>query len=202
MGQTKDTTTSQASSQYTPTAAEQEMQKLQLQQYKQLQPAQTQSMQSGYGLINQLLTGGQLPGYLDSLSGGINAQDIGTSATQYALNAMPGMQSLGILDSGEAAKSISKGIANEILLPTQQFNQNQLLQMLNLASGQAAQAQQGFTAGTNTLASQLAGLRSYSGTQTQTQTSNPFLSSFYGSLGGSLGSLGWNKSGGFSFGGK
>jgi hypothetical protein len=177
----------------TPTAEETALNQQYLKEYQASAPGRMQAQQSGYGLINQLLMGGGLPGYLSSLSGGISPQTIAEQSTNYAMKAMPGMQSLGILDSGEALRSISKGIATDINLPSQQFNQNQLLQMLNLASGQAAQTQQLNYGQGNTLSQALAGLRSTStqgtttGTTSQTTGKSFFDSQFMGGIGQGIG---------------
>jgi len=186
----------------TPTAEETALNQQYFKEFQASAPGRMQATQSGYGLINQLLTGGNLPGYLNSLAGGISPETIAQQSTNYALKAMPGMQSLGILDSGEALRSISKGIATDINLPSQQFNQNQLLQMLNLASGQAAQTQ-GLNYGQgNTLSQALAGLRSVQSTgSTQgnwMQQSQPSTMSMVGkglSAAGSLASSLWGAPG-------
>jgi hypothetical protein len=198
---TAGTTVVNQTSTPTPTAEETAMNQMLLREQQASSPGRMQAQQSGYGLINQLLTGGSLPGYLGSLAGGISAETIAEQSTNYALKAMPNMQSLGVLDSGEAARSISKGIATDINLPSQQFNQNQLLQMLNLASGQAAQTQQMNYGQGNQLSGALAGLRSNTTTgsynsQTTTMGMNPFLKSFQTALGGSLGGSNANFAGG------
>jgi hypothetical protein len=184
MGTTKisSSTTSQAK----PTPQEKEMNKLLLEQYQQIQPQQTGYYSDAFNLASNLLKGQNLPGYLQGLPGGISGQDVGTQAAQYAINNMPGMQSLGIMDSGVAANSIAKGIAKEVTLPVAEYNSNLLLSLLNLATGQASQGTSSFQGSSGMLANQLAGLRKTTGTQTQTQ--NPFLQSFYGSLGKTLGS--------------
>lgn len=190
MGSDKGTTTNNTTTQATPTAAELEMQNLQLGQYKQIQPQQTEYYENAYNLANALMQGNQLPGFLSSLAGGINSQDTAKQATSYALKALPGMQSMGLTDSGVAAKSIAKGIANDITLPVAEYNSNLLLNLLNLATGQSSQGTNQFQSGSNTLANSLAGLRSTttSGTTT-TKTMNPFLKSFQQSAGSGLGNI-------------
>jgi len=80
---------------------------------------------------------------------------------------------------------------------TQYQNINTLLNLLNLAIGGQAQIQQPVIATGNTLSQSLAGLRTINqtgtstgttgGTTTGTTSSNPFLESFYGTLGTTLG---------------
>lgn len=198
---TTETVVQSGTQTYQPTEMEKELQKKQLAQYEQVEPSQTQYYLSGYDLATQLLRGGELPGYLSNLPTGISESTIGEQATQYALSAMPGMQKLGLTNSGTAAKSIAGGIASDILLPVQEYNTNLLLSLLNLASGQASTGTGQFTGGTNTLAQALAGqgTTSTTSTGTTTQTSmNPFLKSFQQSLGQTLGSPSFSM-GPFSF---
>ena len=192
MGKEKTTTETQssASQQYTPTAEETKLQQLQLGQYEELQPQQTEYFGSSYDLATALLQGEQLPGYLQGMQTGIDEQTIADQSTKYALDALPSFQKLGLTESGTAARNISKGIATDIALPSQEYNTNLLLSMLNLASGQAATGTQQFSGGTNTLAQALAGqgTSTSSGTQSSTVSSmNPFLKSLQMSAGRSLG---------------
>jgi hypothetical protein len=188
MGQEKGSTVTNTTTQATPTPAELEMQNVQLQQFKDIAPQQTDYYKSAYNLSNLLLGGQELPGSFKSIFGGLDENAIGTQAANYAQKSMPGMQSLGILDSGESLRSISKGIANEVMFPAKEYNSNLLLNLLNLATGQASQGTSQFQGGTNTLAQSLAGLRSINqqGTTT-TYSMNPFLKSFQQSAGTSLG---------------
>ena len=198
MGSSKGTSVTNTTTQATPTPEEQEMQKLQLQTFQATQPLQQQAQMSGLNLINQLLTGGSpLPGFFGQMAQGISPNAIGTQAAQYAKQNMPGMQSLGILDSGEAEQSIARGIANEVLFPAEQFNIGALQNMLNLALSGQAQVQAPIQAGTNTLANQLAGLRSVNQQGTSTLYGmNPFLQSLQTqagkTLGGSQFQFGWS----------
>lgn len=201
MGSEKTTTVVDNTQKATPTPEETEWIKLMLEQYKQIQPQQTAYQSNAFNLANALLQGQQLPGYLGTLPGGISSQDAATQATQYALNAMPGMQSLGLGESGVAARSIAKGIANEVTLPVAEYNSNLLLNLLNLATGQASQGTSSFQSGSNTLANQLAGLRTIQSSETTTQKGmNPFLKSFQQNFGQTLGAP-KVQAGPFSFGG-
>lgn len=163
------------------TEEEKQMQQLQLQQYKQTVGPQTQAQLSGLNLVNQLLTG-QIPGgFYQKLGQGISPEAIGNQATKYAFQNMPGFQSQGIYDSGIMAKQISRGIANEVLYPAEQFNIGSLQNLMNMALSGQAQVQQPIQQGNSMLYSQLAGLRPVTQQGTSTQTSstpggtNPFL---------------------------
>jgi len=201
MGQDKGSTVTNTTTTPKPTAEETEMNKMALAQQKEIQPQQTDYYKSAYNLSNLLLGGQQLPGYLSSVTQGIDPNAIGQQAANYAKQNMPGMQSLGVLDSGESMRSIAKGISNDVLFPAQQFNSNLLMSLLGIASGQGSNATSQFQSGTNTLAQSLAGLRSINqqGT-TSTYGMNPFLKSFQTSAGKTLGSPSF-QSGPFGFGG-
>jgi len=163
------------------------MQRLQLGQYKQTVGGQTQAQLQGLNLVNQLLTGGSLPGYLNTLTSGISSEAIGNQAARLAKQYGAGFQSMGIDDSGVAFRETSRGIANELLYPTEQFNIGSLQNLLNLALSGQAQVQQPIQAGTNTLSQSLAGLRSVNQSGMTTMTSmNPFLKSFQTELGAGL----------------
>jgi len=197
MGETKveETThvTNEATQQATPTPEESELNRLRLEQYRQTAQPQTDVQLRGLSLIEQLLSGStDLPGFFGQMGEGISPETIGTTATRLAGEALPGFQDLGLLDSGVMGKEISRSIANELLFPAEQFNIGAKQNLLNLALSGQAQVQQPITAGNQLLGAQLAGLRSVrstgTGTTTGTTSRNPFLESFYGSLGTTLGS--------------
>ena len=193
MGRDRSSLQSQQSTQYTPTPEEQEMQRLQLGQYKQTVGGQTQAQLQGLNLVNQLLTGGSLPGYLNTLTSGISSEAVGNQAARLAKQYGAGFQSMGIDDSGVAFRETSRGIANELLYPTEQFNIGSLQNLLNLALSGQAQIQQPIQAGTNTLSQSLAGLRSVNQSGMTTMTSmNPFLKSFQTELGKTAGGGRWS----------
>lgn len=75
---TSGTTVVNSTTTPTPTAEETAMNQLQLKQAKELDPYQTNVNKSALGLANQLLTGQNLPGYLNPLTQGI------TSNQQYS----------------------------------------------------------------------------------------------------------------------
>lgn len=171
----------------TPTPEETELNKLLLERTKATQGGTIQAQQGGLNLINQLLLGQEPTGDLYKQLGGISPEAIGTQATELTRKNLPQFQNLGLMDSGVMQKEISRGIANELLFPAEQFNVGAKQNLLNLALSGQAQVQQPIQWGTNTLSSNLQGLRTT--TTTGTQTSNPFLQSFYQSLGQGLGSL-------------
>ena len=193
MCQEKQTTTGTTNQTMTPTptAEETALNKLTLERMQATQPGMIQAQQQGLGLINQLLTGQQLPGYLGTLPGGLSSEAIGHQASRMAGQYGAGFQNLGIADSGVAYRETARGIANELLMPSEQFNLQNLMQLLNIGVGGQAQVQQPILAQSGQLGASLAGLRSVTqtGTTSQTTTSmNPFLKSFQTSLGQTFGS--------------
>lgn len=129
-----------------------------------------------------------MPGYLNTLPGGISEDVVGSITQQSLQDIMPQFQKSGILDSGTAAQ-ISSRTAADIRNQAKQFNIQNLMQLLNVGVGGQAQVQQPALATSQMLNQSLAGLRSInqSGSQT-TLGMNPFLKSFQQSLGQTLGS--------------
>lgn len=198
MGSKKETTTNNTNSTTTPTATpqQQELNQLQLDQYKTLLPQSTAMQQSGFNLGNSLLNGQALPGYLNGLPGGID-KGVQDSIVQESLRQItPQFQAGGILNSGSAA-AISARTAADVYRNSAQFNIQNLQQLLNLAVGGQAIPQATNLANTNTLSGSLQGLRSMntSGNTTQTQIGqNPFVSSFQTQAGTTLGNpFSWFK---------
>lgn len=191
MGKEKGTTITNQTTTPTPTAEETELNKLELERQRATQPGMIQTQQSSLNLINQLLTGNTpLPGFFGKMAEGISPQTIGTTATKMALESLPYFQELGLTESGTAAKSISKNIANELLFPAEQFNLGSLQNLLNLALSGQAQVQQPILASSANLGQRLAGLRTVNTSGTTTQYSmNPFLKSFQQSAGQGLGNV-------------
>jgi len=175
----------------TPTAEETALNKLQLEQAQQAQPGVLQANQSSLNLINQLLTGQALPGYLNTLPGGISPDVTQGIVNQSLRDVGSNMNFQGILDSGTAA-SIGARTAGDIRLSAEEFNLQNLMQLMNLASGQAAQNQQIQGGTVNALGQRLAGLRPINqmGSVSNTQTSmNPFLKSFQQGMGAVPGNI-------------
>jgi hypothetical protein len=149
--------------------------------------------------VNTLLTGGQLPGNLGQLSGGLSQAWQNNAANAAVNQTRAGLNSSGLLDSGAGAVAQAR-TAGDIYNQAGQFNIQTLQQLLNQALGGQASVTGTMQTTSGQLASSLAGLRtinSNSNTNSnQTITSmNPFLKSFQTSLGSSLGS---GFGGGFS----
>ena len=119
---TTETQTTDQTTQATGTPEEQQLNRLLLERQKAAQPGILQAQGQGLNLINQLLTGGQLPGFLGKLSQGLSPEAIGAQASKLAGQFGAGFQGLGIGDSGTAFKETARGIASEVLLPAEQFN--------------------------------------------------------------------------------
>jgi hypothetical protein len=192
MGKEKATTTNVVNQTTTPTpsAEETRLNQLDLQSREANQQGITDMQKNSLNLGNLLLTGQNLPGYLQGLPGGISPEVTQSIVDQSLRDIRPGFQQGGILDSGVAA-SISARTAGDIRRGSAEFNLNNLQQLLNLAVGGQAQIQQPILAQSQALGGRLAGLRSTntSGTGSTTNTSmNPFLKSFQTGLGSSLGS--------------
>lgn len=191
MGKEKATTTNvvNQSTTPTPTAEETRLNQLDLQTREANQQGVTDIQRNSLNLGNLLLTGQQLPGYLQTLPGGISPEVTQSIVDQSLRDIRPGFQQGGILDSGVAA-SISARTAGDIRRGSAEFNLNNLQQLLNLAVGGQAQIQQPILAQSQALGGRLAGLRSTNQTGNSTTTSlsmNPFLKSFSQGAGQSLG---------------
>jgi hypothetical protein len=156
----------------TATAEETALNKLNLEKAKATQQGQITAQNNSLNLINQLLTG-QIPqGELfNQLTGGISADALAGQATSMMRSGRTGAQASGISESGVADRAISKDLANNLLMPAQQFNIGAAQNLMNLALSGQAQVQQPIQANVNQLGSQLAGLRT---TQTTGYQSNPF----------------------------
>lgn len=164
-----------------PTPEEQELQRLQLQNVRATQPQQQAVQSAGLNLINQLLTGQALPGFLEGLPGGVS-EDITSQIVQQSLeDVRPGLQQSGLLDSGTRAE-LETQTAADIRTQAEQFNIQNLLNLLNLTVGGQAQVQAPLLTQTGQLSQSLAGLRPTTTTQTQ-RFANPFLQNFQQQLG-------------------
>lgn len=197
MGSSKETTTTNTTSQATATPEEQELNRLEIERIKATQPGLIASQQAGLDLINMLLTGqGPLPGFFGDLAQGISP-DVTNSIVQRSLQDIsPMFQSSGILDSGTAA-SLSSRLAGDIRQGAEEFNIGNKYNLLNLALTGQAQVQQPLLAQSANIGGRLAGLRPMTSMGTSVQRSpNPFLQSFQQSAGQFIGS-GGNFSWGF-----
>jgi hypothetical protein len=190
MSQEKQQTQQSSTQTVKQTPEEQELNRLLLEQTRAGQPGTLQAQESGLNLVNRLLLGESLPGYLDTLTRGISSEAIGTQASRLANQYGAGFQNLGIADSGVAFRETSRGIANELLYPTEQFNIGALQNLLNVALSGQAQVQAPIAGSGGQLSQNLQGLRSTSSTGTSTTTSmNPFLKSFQQSAGQGMGNI-------------
>jgi hypothetical protein len=199
MGKEKQTAQTQQTQTVTPqpTAEETELNKLLLERQRAAQAGTIEAQTRGLNLINQLLTGQALPGYLSALPEGISPEAIGTQASRLSRQYGAGFQNLGIADSGVAFRETARGIANEVLFPAEQFNLQNLAQLINLAVGGQAQVQQPIVTGATALSQSLAGLRNITTTGTGTTTTtkrydiftSPFTTQFMGGFGTGLGTV-------------
>ena len=176
-----------------PTAEETEFNQLALERARGAQEGQLQTQQLGSSLINQLLAGKSLPGYLGGLPGGISPEMTADISQQAVQDVLPSFQNLGLMDSGAAFQGAAN-VAGDIRRGSAEFNMGNLLNLLNLAVGGQAQIQSPLIAQSAQLGNQLAGLRGINqssvGSTSQTTTGmNPFMKSFQTSLGSTLGNL-------------
>lgn len=166
------------------TPEERELNKLLLERTRALDKQQTALQSQALDVGYNLLAGQDLPGYLSGLPYGIS-EDVTQGIVDKSIESLrPSFQKSGIYDSGMRAE-LETGTAADIRLASEEYNQNLLLNLLNLAVGGQAQIQSPIQSQTSQLAQSLAGLRSTSGSQT-TSSMNPFLKSFQTQLGTSL----------------
>ena len=193
-----DVTTNQTDTNVKATPEEERLNQLTLERVEATQEGQITAQRQGLNLVNQLLTGRELPGYLGKLPGGLSEEAISRNV-QGALGDVASQSNVfGILDSG-VSQEVGVETAADIRSRAEEFNIGNLLNLLNIAVGGQAQVQAPLLQQSSMLGTQLAGLRSTSSTQTQTAM-NPFLKSFQSSLGKSFGSLSFGNDA-LSFGG-
>lgn len=187
-GETTSTNESSSTQKATPTPEELEMQKIQLNQYKQIEPYQTQMQKSGLQLGNQLLTSFGTPDsqMWQSLIGGITPEQQAKQFGEVDRYLKPQLQSQGLYDSGTGVTARYRALT-DTANQNAQFNVGALQNALNLALSGQAQIQSPVSGQSSMLASQLAGLRTVSGSGTGSYTYNPFEQAFYGAAGSSLG---------------
>lgn len=156
---TRDRQRTETNTEVYATEEEKELNKLLLQQYKDLMPEQTQNMRSQYALLNQLLSG-QTPssGVFQAL-GGITEQQTQSMSQKAVQDVLPSFQNLGLADSGVALSAAAR-TAGDIRNANAQFNVTNALSVLNSILGGSASAS-GQTSGVGSqLSTNLAGLRS------------------------------------------
>lgn len=174
-----NTTTSTSSTQQaTPTAEEKALENNELQMSNFMMPFQQK--------MYEALAGGNIIPILQGQSpqaqgvGGITDQQTQNMITQGLRSLYPQLQSNGILNSGTAAQA-GLTTAADIANQNAQFNVSAAQNLFNLATGGQSNLQSQAQANNSALGQQLAGLRTITGTQST--TSNPFLNSFFSSLG-------------------
>lgn len=178
----------------TPTAEEVEMNKLALERERANQQGMIDVQGSGLSLVNNLLQGNaNLPGFFNTLAGGINESQTQNISQQALRDLYPQFQGQGILDSGTAA-SVAGRTAGDIRTNVAEYNQQNLLNLLNLALSGQAQIQQPILNQSSILSSRLQGLRSVN-TQGTTNTSQTSTSSWGNQLMGGLTGMGRVASG-------
>ena len=183
MGTTSTGTSQNSTTTATATPQEKEMEQLQLDQYKTVQPAQTQLMQQGYSMASNLMNSFS-PGSQNwnSMTQGINQNQQNSMVQSGLQQLMPQFQSSGILDSGTAQTGALKA-SSDLYNQNAQFNIGTMQNALNMALGGQAQVQGSTSSLTGQLGQELSGLRTTNSSSSMTQTSNPFLTSFYGASG-------------------
>jgi len=181
----REKTTSQTSQTVEPTSQEKELNELLLERTRASQSGQIQAQQSGLNLINNLLTGGDLPGTLAGLPFGIGEGTTSRLVQESLGDVRTGLQKSGLFDSGVRAE-LETETAADIRTNVEQFNLQNLQQLLNLAVGGQASIQSPLAQQSQQLSSSLAGLRSTSGSQTVTSP-NPFFQQFQRSAGQKFG---------------
>ena len=174
MGESKEFTESTSRQQTTvqPTAEETELNRLRLEREKALDPSILQAQQQGLDLSSLLLTGGEgggLPGFLQGLPGGISP-DVTQDIVDRALgDVRAGLQGGGLLDSG-VRQELEARTSADIRTQSEQFNLQNLSQLLNLAVGGQAQPLSSIQGFGGQLSQALAGLRGQTGTGSGTSS--------------------------------
>ncbi len=199
MGSEKTTTTTSQTVTPEVTPTQEELNRLQLEQAQQAQPGLLATQAAGLDLTTALLTGSELPGAFAGAEQGISDASIQKLADEALLDVATSAQFSGILNSGTAAE-LGTQASGDIRLGAEQFNINNLLNLLSLGLTGQGQVQQPILQSQSTLSSTLAGITPVTSTGTSTVTApNPFLSSLQSSAGSSIGGLaGGVITGGFS----
>lgn len=142
-----------------PTAEERELQKLELDRRRNVQPQLLQTDQQLLNLIEPLTRGQLLEGTaFGSLGQGISPEAQERITQQSLEQIRPGFQQSGLLDSGTRA-SLESRLAGDIGVQAEMQRQQELQNLLGFAFGAPAQAQQPMLAETAMLSQRLAGLR-------------------------------------------
>lgn len=179
MGTNSTTTTQQQ--QATPTPQETTLMNQQISNNSFMQPIAQQNFQDLSSNIQAILTGGTPAA---QGVGGITDSQTQSMVNQSLRDIMPQFQTSGVLNSGEAAQ-VANLTAAQTRNSNAQFNVSAAQNLFNLAAGGQSNLQGQTQASTDNLTSELAGLRSVS--SSGSSTTNPFLQSFYTSMGQGLG---------------
>jgi hypothetical protein len=190
MGSEKSNTSGQTSSTYQQSPYEQGLSKVAMENAQAAQAGQQKVNNAGLSAVNQLLTGEALPGYLSSLPGGIT-QDTFNKSMDWSMKSMNNQLAASgagsFLESGQS-RDTGLRFGAEQALGAQQFNLQNLMQLLNLGVGGTAQVQQPINASNSMLGGLVKGTGTTTGQTNSTVTSmNPFLKSFQQGAGTSLG---------------
>lgn len=184
----------------TPTAEETELNRLQLEQMRAIQPGAIGIQQKAFDLGQLLLTGQPLPGYLGALPGGISPDVTQNIVNQSLRDLAVQSQAMGLPVESGTYQSIAGRTTGDIRMASEEFNLGQLLNLLNLAVGGQAQIQAPTISTAGTLGQRLAGLRTVTttgyGQQTDpwyTQASGAMsaIGQGAGMLGGVMGAFCW-----------
>lgn len=171
------------------TQEQQELDKLQLEREKFLDPNIRRTQQSGLELSEELLTGGQLPGFLEPLARGIDPSVTQSIVQESIRDIQPGLAKSGLLNSGLRA-ALEARTAGDIRRQSAEFNLGNLLNLAQLGLGGQAQVQSpilGFSQALSGRLGQAIGQTTTGRTTfTQGRQSNPFFSSFASAAGQAL----------------
>jgi len=160
MGSSKESGESTQTTTVQPTAEETELNRLRLDREKFLDPFIRQAGESGLDLSNLLLTGQGLPGFLSGLPGGISPEVTQEIVDRSLGDVDVGLQGGGLLDSG-VRKELRARTSADIRTQSEQFNIQNLAQLLNLAVGGQAAPLAGPLGFGSQLSQSLAGLRGF-----------------------------------------
>jgi len=186
MGSSRGTTETQQTTTPQPTAQESELTGLELERRREIQPQALELDKRLLELITPLARGEQLPGIFASLGTGIDEETQSEIVRRSLADITPQFERLGILRSGPAAE-ISANLAKDIRVRGALEQVRQRESLLNVLQGFPIAAQAPALQESQTLAQQLAGLRSVTTTGTSA-TRTPFLQTqFAGGLGQGLG---------------
>ena len=180
-----DTVTTQQQTTPQPTATESALMGNELQLSNAALPGQIQNVGYANSLAGNLMQGQSLPGYLNTLPGGVSPQQSQNMAQMGNQGIATQFQAMGGLDTGSAAQAMAGNYANT-LNQNAQFNVQNLAQLMNLASGQSYQNQALQSSNNSMLGTQSGALAS---TNT-TNTTNPFMQSLMSGLGGTANTAG------------